>query len=215
MKTKPVVILIILSACICTPSYLYISNVINNSLMDELKLIEHIQLDVPFISQYPPGTGWADTKNCGQASFLMVYCYHKGLAPSTDDIIKIDDWLYEHLEQEVREYNGSGTHLTEIKKLAKGYGGMKAEYHMFYNYKKLIKSLKENKPVIVSIYYPSPGNPVKNIYHASVVTGIDKNFVYLNDPGRSKGKNYKMSIVDFNGYWQSCMREVLIVENKR
>ncbi|EKE06972.1 MAG: hypothetical protein ACD_18C00223G0007, partial [uncultured bacterium] len=29
-------------------------------------------LDIPFITQFPPGTSWNDTLNCGPTSYLMV-----------------------------------------------------------------------------------------------------------------------------------------------
>ena len=32
-------------------------------------------IDVPFKAQVPPGN-WSETKNCGQASALMTFCYY-------------------------------------------------------------------------------------------------------------------------------------------
>jgi hypothetical protein len=181
---------------------------------DDVRLSKPIMLDVPFITQYPPGTGWDSTNNCGQTSFLMVSSYYKKTKPQADDIKKIDDWLFENLHQDVNDYNGSGTMLTDIKILAEKYGGFGAEYNNPYDYKSVVRDLRKKSPVIVSVLYPAPGNPEIKIFHAFVIVGVDRDGIYVNDPAMINGKNFRYSNDDFLGIWKASMMEALTIRSK-
>ena len=171
-----------------------------------------ILIDVPFISQYPPGTSWKETKNCCQTSYLMLKSFYEGTKPAINDIKSIDDWIYKNMNKPVNNYNGPPLFLRELKNVAAGHGRFKAKYEKYYTYKKLIRSLERNIPIIASVYYPSPGAPEKKIHHALVIAGIGNEFIWVNDPGRTYGKNIKYPITDFTSYWEMCQREVLIIE---
>ncbi len=171
-----------------------------------------ILIDVPFVSQYPPGTSWKDTKNCCQTSYIMLKSFYECLKPSKDDIKSIDDWIYKNMKKPVNNYNGTPLFLRELKDVAAKHGNFKVKYQEYCTYKKVIRSLTKNIPVITSVYYPSPGDPDKKIHHALVIVGIDNDFVWVNDPGRTYGKNVKYPIADFTSYWGMCRREALIIE---
>ncbi|OHD12250.1 MAG: hypothetical protein A2Y34_00090 [Spirochaetes bacterium GWC1_27_15] len=175
--------------------------------------IDEIILDVPFIPQFPPGTSWQKTKNCSQTAYLMVSCYYSNILPTVEGIKKIDDWLYQNLKLSIDNYNGSPLNIFQMHYLA-------LNYEKYYNSEiiydfdeKLIKrELIFGNLIIVSVFYPSPSDPKTKIHHAMVIVGINKEFIYVNDPGRTKGKSYKYKIEEFKEFVDEIPYCLLVVK---
>lgn len=162
-------------------------------------------INVPFIPQYPPGTSWTDSKNCGQTSSLMVFSYYDGTTPTQQGIKDIDTWLYSRYgdKDPISIWNGWFTDTTKLETLAKEYGG---KYGTFpYTYKssgwkidRVKQEIDAGHPVIVEVdgaYLPGR----KYRVHYLVVTGYTSTDIITNDPGRDYGygNGAKYSSTDF------------------
>lgn len=158
-------------------------------------------LNVPFKAQFPPGN-WDKTRNCGQASVLMVLCYYQGKIPNADRIEEIDDWLNERYGDSINNYNGSFTDRHKLVTLAREYGGFPESYTANkWGLHNIIASIEEGHPVITAIAgksiqleYNKNGDWVAksvdyNQGHWVVVTGYSGEHIICNDPGRRFGHN--------------------------
>lgn|GEM_PF-3477926 len=165
-------------------------------------------LDVPFITQSPPGT-WDKTRNCGQASILMVLSYYDNTVPVADRIKEIDDWLSSKYGDEVRDYNGSFTDRHKLVTLAREYGGLGQSYTANqWNLQNIVASIDQGWPVVaaiagmnIPIEYKKDTEWVSNTVdyeqgHWVVVTGYSAEYIICNDSGRRFGKNarYRRSV---------------------
>lgn len=145
-------------------------------------------LSVPFKAQVPPGSWGSVTKNCGQTSSLMIFCYYKGIVPTTQGIKDIDDWLNRKYGayQPINGYNGAVTDTTILTTLAKEYGGFPSSYKATgWDVKRVKEEIDLGHPVIVA---------VKGVYlgqnyggHFLVAKGYTSTDIITNDPGRSNG----------------------------
>jgi len=79
-------------------------------------------IDVPFIAQYPPGTDWYHTKNCGPTSYLMIDSFYTSRLLIVDTIKSMDDWLFDKYGFPVNNYNGSLTDTKDIFNIALNFG---------------------------------------------------------------------------------------------
>ncbi|MDM8523690.1 C39 family peptidase [Desulfococcaceae bacterium HSG8] len=161
-------------------------------------------LNIPFISQVPPGD-WNNTKNCGQTCCAMIFAYYNGTVPTEQDIKKIDDWMYENYGDSVNNYNGSYTTVDKLAKLAKDYGGFQnSEARRQWNMSDLQNELDNDHPVIVAIRL---NMETTGIGHFMVLRGMDDNYVYVNDPGKSlasgHGKNKRYTRTEFSDSWNT------------
>ena len=143
-------------------------------------------LDVPFKAQVPPGI-WSKTKNCGQASALMVFCYYKGTTPAEQGIKDIDDWLHNKYGDPIDDYNGWYTKPKKLATLAREYGGFLGSYNAtLWDLDRIKQEIDAGHPIIVAVYgkigdrnYPEG--------HWLVVKGYNDTHIICNDPGTSKG----------------------------
>ena len=154
-------------------------------------------LSIPWISQVPPGQ-WKNTGNCGPTSYLMIDSYFQSTTPTPHDIELIDDWMAANLPGwDKAGYNGSGSSESQLAKLAIGYGTYPASL-AFKNATcdDLVAELKAGRPVIVHVEsqsinndYPSTTMKSTGYGHYMVVGGMDSQYVYVFDPGRSASTN--------------------------
>ena len=119
-------------------------------------------LDVPFILQFPPGTGWGFTKNCGPTSYLMVDSFYTGRNLSVQTIKDVDDWLYLNYGKSINNYNGSLTDIDDLKNISIKFGGF------FDEDIELSNSFNEVKSAIQNITLPIPQYNI--IYAVSIFT---------------------------------------------
>lgn len=149
-------------------------------------------IPVPFISQVPPGT-WDKTKNCGQTSALMVFCYYDGRTPTSQGIIAIDDWLYSRFgsSQAVNGYSGSYSTSSTLETLAKERGGIYGGFPLSYKASswtvaRVKQEINAGHPVIVAV----TGAPLGQSYggHWLVAKGYTSTGIITNDPGRTNGQ---------------------------
>ena len=158
-------------------------------------------IQVLFKAQCPPGT-WAATKNCGQTSSLMVFCYYAGTTPTEQGIKNIDNWLYQKYgsSQAVNGYNGAYTTTTILETLAKQYGGYPNSYKATgWTINRIKQEINAGHPVIVAVtakYLPNRGYSWAG-GHFVVVKGYTATHLIVNDPGTSSGNSKAYLNSDF------------------
>lgn len=173
-----------------------------------------LNLDVPFLPQVPPGN-WTETRNCGQTSAIMVFAYHNGQTPEAQDIRDVDDWLFTRFGDSIRNYNGDYTDVDKLTTLAQEYGGFPdSEFHRQWSIDDLRGELENGNPVIVAVrLYMS----TDKLGHFMVLRGIDDNYVYVNDPGRSvasgQGENKRYTQTQFLESWNTQNRACVTIHS--
>lgn len=148
-------------------------------------------IDVPFKAQVPPGT-WSESKNCGQASSLMVFSYYNGNIPTEQGIKDIDDWLYGKYGDPVDNYNGSYTTTTKLEKLAQEYAGFPDSYKASgWTLNRLKQEIDAGNPVVVAVVanHLSNRNYDWSGGHFVVANGYNDTHIICNDPGTSNGNS--------------------------
>ncbi|TSC83912.1 MAG: putative fusion protein (N:peptidase-C:desuccinylase) [Parcubacteria group bacterium Gr01-1014_13] len=116
---------------------------------------------------------------CGPASLKMVLEYF-GIKKSEKELAKLSNAHPHH-----------GTSAKNLVLTAKKLG-LKGFYKDFSSIKEIKKYLDKKIPVIVDWFSHDDG-------HYSVVIGIDKKFIYLQDP--ELGKINKIDLVTFQRIW--------------
>jgi hypothetical protein len=148
-------------------------------------------LNVPFKAQVPPGN-WNYTRNCGQASCLMVFCYYSGTTPTAQGIKDIDDWLYQRFGDPINNYNGSYTTTLKLVTLAREYGCFVGSHvNSGWEIKQLREEIDAGYPVIVAVEarYLSNRGYIWAGGHFVVAKGYDNAHIICNDPGTSQGNS--------------------------
>ncbi|PIT93596.1 hypothetical protein COU00_03510, partial [Candidatus Falkowbacteria bacterium CG10_big_fil_rev_8_21_14_0_10_43_11] len=144
-----------------------------------------INLGVPWLSQEVPPAPIETSHNCGPTCMVMMAHYLRNFnQPTTNDIKQLDDWLYENnFIGDLNNYNIEDTNWNDLLAAAKYYYGLWNVSHTNTNNINLLRdSLTQGKPVIVGVKTYMGSNTGTG--HFMVLTGIDDQFVYLNDPGR-------------------------------
>lgn len=124
---------------------------------------------------------------CGPASLKMVLEYF-GIKKSEKELAKLSS---AHPHRGTRAKNL----VSAAKKL-----GCKAYYKDFSSVKEIKKYIDKKMPVIVDWFSHDDG-------HYSVVTGIDKKFIYLQDP--ELGKINKIDLITFQRVWFDFEKNML------
>jgi len=167
-------------------------------------LVSAIVLDVPFKSQVPPGT-WDETRNCGQTSYLMIAGFYSNNSPDIESIKKLDDWIENIFGDSVRNYSGDYTSVDILKRVALEYGNFTDEQVDIYregNMSFLKKNLELGNPIVIAVYTNMLlKGERKDRLHFMVLTGMDDEYVYVNDPGKTLGKNNQYTIEQFKLAW--------------
>ncbi len=194
------------------------NKIIAQHINNQLKSITTHNLDVPFLSQVPPGN-WIETRNCGQTSCLMVFCYYWEITPTPQGIKDIDDWLFRNygVSQSVRNYNGEYTTTTILEFLSKNYAVFPNTIKFSgWTLGNIENELNSGYPVIVAVHIDM--NPA-NAGHFMVIRGIDENYIYVNDPGHSlesgKGKNYRYTRSTFEASWIRQNKSGIVIRSNR
>ncbi len=152
---------------------------------------------VPYYSQFTDVSAAAWKKNaCGVVSIAMVVDYY-----STQPV-SVNKMLTQAIQSGAYLKDAGWTHKGLID-LAKRYGMKGQAYDMTKSsqtaaFAAFTAQLKTG-PVIASVHYKfEPTNPIP---HLVVIDGMDKNFVYYNDPA-STGAEKKIAIADFKKAWK-------------
>ncbi|MBT4071996.1 MAG: hypothetical protein HOE80_04735, partial [Candidatus Magasanikbacteria bacterium] len=173
-------------------------------------------LDVPFLSQVPPGV-WAGNANCGQTSILMATTFFNPRVIGQEDIKAVDDWIEKNLKIDQRKYNGSPTDLSMLKKIVIQHFHFTedrvvvSENNLELN--DLKNNLEDNNIMVVEVYTNMRKFGSADVVHYMVLTGIDDEFVYVNDPGKTYGKDKKYTIEQFLKAWSLRNKKTLILSN--
>ncbi|MBT3816926.1 MAG: hypothetical protein HOG08_01110 [Candidatus Magasanikbacteria bacterium] len=167
---------------------------------------------VPFKSQIPPGI-WKDSKNCGQASSLMVFSFFDNKTPIIQGIKDIDDELYSLYRDDIRNYNGSETKTYQLAAVAKQFGFEASIYGVDGTLDWLRKQILNDQPVIVLSHINMDS---RNIGHFMVVVGVEDEEIIVHDPGKNKhvGKFRKFSIDKFLTSWDAQDNSYVVIKKE-
>lgn len=186
------------------------------------KLPKEYNLAIPFTSQAPEADWsqpWQDA--CEEATVLMLDAYYKDYNISTlfakDEIKKMVNW-----EQE--QDWGRSIEVEKIAKLIKWYAGIEAKVVNNPDIGQIKKQLADGTPVFVVAHGKTLDNPYFTDggpdYHTLVIRGYTDSHFITNDPGTSRGKNFKYTyenlmdaIHDYNdGDVKQGEKKVLVLE---
>lgn len=153
--------------------------------------------NVPFYSQFTDITPveWRKV-GCGIASTAMLIDFY------SSEKVDVDALLQQGINSNAYLDDAGWTHSGLIN-LSKSFGLDGASHsltHLAMNSAFTeLKQVVEEGPVMVSVHYTfQPTNPIP---HLAVVTGIDDERVYYNDPAESAGQN-SISIEQFQSAWK-------------
>jgi predicted double-glycine peptidase len=136
-------------------------------------------LSVPFFKQ--------DTNySCGPATILMIFQFYGKI------------FSEEKLIEKLNTRKETGTCHQAMIELAKDEG-----FYVYENNESSLDEIKSfiNKKVPVIVHYTEPANDEG---HYSVLIGIDKNKIILNDPWN--GEKFKINIEEFEKRWKDDKR---------
>ncbi|MDD2656362.1 MAG: C39 family peptidase [Patescibacteria group bacterium] len=189
----------------------FILGIIYSFLFFNLAKAENV-LDVPFITQFPPGTDWYHTKNCGPTSYLMIDSFYTDKKLNIQSIKDVDDWLNKNYGRPIDNYNGYYTNINDLKILGLEFGNfLDNDVEMVNSLEKIKNALKNDLPVIIFVYtnmYKYGRNI--DVGHFMVITGITDDTVYTNDPGKTEGKNKAYPLSQFIYAWSLQNNAALI-----
>jgi ABC-type bacteriocin/lantibiotic exporter with double-glycine peptidase domain len=167
------------------------------------------QFDVPLYYQISDisSVEW-QKKGCGVADIAMLVEFYK---PNTTSVQKV-----------LEEALASGAYVKNVGWSHQGLADLAGKYGLVgktYDFSKSDKETAFNQfknvlkegPVIASIRRDF--DPKSSFGHLIVVTGLDENFVYYNDPGKREGFR-KVSIADFNKGWKKRLIVLRLPETK-
>lgn len=159
-----------------------------------------VKLDVPFIPQVPPGD-WSNTKNCGQASVLNVVGYLRRQCMASFNITWENEWLAStYNDDRYRDANGWYTNTSKLVNLAKKYWGYRNSVAGNGTLDTIYADLKANRPVVVAVRLNMSTNP-QTLGHFMVLVGMDSSTVWMNDVGKSQGKDRAFPLSQFKASW--------------
>jgi len=166
--------------------------------------------NVPFYSQFSDisSVSWKK-QGCGVASVAMVVDYY-----STEPV-SVNKMLTQAIASGAYLKDAGWTHKGLVQ-LAKKYGLDGNAYDLTNSSQKVafdaFKAKLKDGPVIVSVHYKF--DPKSTIPHLVVIDGIDKDFVYYNDPAASGGLK-KISTADFLKAWKQRFIVIRPLETKK
>lgn len=165
----------------------------------DVKVLEEIKIEVPFISQAPMGV-WDERHEdaCEEASLIMLKYYLDKKEPNKElgeeEIQKIIDF-------QIEKYGDfKDTDVKETVQLAKDFYGIE-NLKLVYDFNKedIKKYLSKGKPIIIPAAGRNLGNPYFTppgpLYHNLVLIGFTKDDkIITNDPGTRRGAGYEYDI---------------------
>lgn len=162
-----------------------------------------IKLDVPFIPQVPPGE-WSNTKNCGQAAVLNSVGYLRRQCMTPVNITYENNWLANaYGDSRYRNPNGWYTDVYKLENLAKNYWGYYNSRATTSNLDGLYSELKACRSVVVAVRLQMSTTPTPTNGHFMVLVGMDSSYVWVNDVGKTYGKNNSYPLWQFEASWKT------------
>lgn len=160
---------------------------------DQNNLPKEYNLAIPFTSQAPEADWsqpWQDA--CEEATVLMLDAYYKDYNISTlfakDEIQKIVDW-----EQEKKW--GRSIEVEKIVELIRWYTATEAKVINNPNVEQIKELVAGGSPVFVVAHGKTLDNPYFTDggpdYHTLIIRGYTDTHFITNDPGTSRGENFK------------------------
>jgi len=168
---------------------------------------------VPFKAQSPPGD-WTANMNCGPTSVLMLAAYYKDFLPTTEDLRRQIDWLYEKRmivpQSNAEYYDGNATNIYQLQRLLRDYYDFaETEVGVRGDWNYLQTELERGNPILVAVTIRMDVNLGG---HFMVVVGLDEDEVILHDPGKTRGAFVRYSRNSFDSSWRIFNRSSLLVK---
>lgn len=165
------------------------------------------QINVPWMSQLPPGTDWSKTNNCGQACCAMIGAYYNHSSTGSWVIDSENDWL------RCPKPYGCTTGATTLQNLLSGYHGLRSNYYVGNLADDVVEEGANGRPVIVGV---RTRMQLSGRSHWMVFVGWSGpgGPMYFNDPGRSQSKDgafVRYSVSEFTACWNAEGRKYIPV----
>ena len=190
--------------------------------------------NVKWVSQIPPGTDWSITANCGPTSLSLLNGAANNLQPTEQNIRDVNEYLKDYEAADLKRIhdacaaNGTckprptipdidvdspgygpipnGIDSAALARTGKGLFGLSLQSTTSADSSTLEDELRNNRPVIVHVLYEMNENSsVHNAGHYMVLVGMDQDWVYVTDPGRSAqscGSYARYPRTAFEAAWQ-------------
>ncbi|MFC1789696.1 C39 family peptidase [Patescibacteria group bacterium] len=195
----------------------------DQSIFQEEKLAESLNLKIPFIVQ-APFSDWSYpfNHNCEEAAVLMVHYFFEEISNVNPAKTKIE--LLELVEFETKTYGfHEDTTAKQTAQLIEDYYGYKTNVIYDISLDDIKRELNSGNPVIV----PTVGRELQNpyftppgpLYHMLVIKGYTSSEFITNDPGTKNGADFtysyeilKKAMSDFNeGEMENGRNAMMIV----
>lgn len=161
---------------------------------------QEIRLNVPFLAQVPPGD-WPNTKNCGQASLVNCAAYLWRICPTSIYITYANQWLAViYNDKRFLDPNGYTASIDQLANLARSYFGFCNSKSAHPTLQDLYNELKVGRPVVVLVRVDMD---TTKIGHFMALVGMSSSYVWLNDVGKTNGKDKCFSMGQFESSWKS------------
>jgi hypothetical protein len=168
------------------------------SSLEGQEISEMSKLEVPFTSQ-APFADWSQPYDeaCEEASLLMAKHYLTGepldQERANTEIILLTDW-------QANEGYRVDVSISQLQEIAQDY--FELESAIYYDDKVTAENIKKIISAGYPVIVPAAGQLLENPYfrgagppyHMLVITGYDQDEFYTNDPGTSRGEDFKYSI---------------------
>ncbi|OIO31587.1 MAG: hypothetical protein COZ49_02950 [Candidatus Yonathbacteria bacterium CG_4_10_14_3_um_filter_47_65] len=153
--------------------------------------------DVPFYSQFRDisDAEW-QKRGCGIASLAMLIDFYKPGEVSADTLL--DEGIASGVYQDGAGWKHQGLALLANDHSLRGVSYDLSSKDMDTAFAQLENALKDG-PVIASVYYTF--DPKSPIPHLVVVSGVDNDIIYYNDPSDTSGGG-SISTVTFKRAWK-------------
>ncbi len=159
-------------------------------------------IDVPWISQKLSSLSWDHNMCCGPTSITMIKGYMDGnYNLQEDDLKETIDWMDQNIStfSKTNYTCDDGTDNTEVTKTIKDYLGLETKAS-YIEWCELVKKLDGNHIIIFNGDAQGSNNTKvfkSGASHWLILERVDKEFAYINDPGRtpaSQGNSRKYTI---------------------
>ena len=158
--------------------------------------------------------------NCGPTVAVMLEAYFKGIIPTPERILEVDEFIYNQLSAyqgenkktytrppEGYEYCGpaEGVNTADLRLILQEFMGLEG---VILETGKTIQDIKDlldaGSPVIVPVNKIYAQKSAGTVYHFTLVRGYDGERFYCNDPGKPDaiGSEANFTFEEFEDIWQ-------------
>lgn len=153
-------------------------------------------LNLPWMSQLPPGTNWSLTRNCGQACCAMLGGYFNNGSTQPWVIDAENNFL--HYPKPYGDYTSPST----LQYLLREFHALQSNYYIGNGPDDVVAEGARGRPVIVGVR--TRMQETGGVPHWMLFLGWDGTYMYFHDPGRSRaedGRFVRYTVEQFRRSW--------------